>query len=156
MDGLITQTVKKLKFTLPFLYVYVDDTLLAAPKHRIGKLVEVFNQYHQSLQFTLQMEDNQSIPFLACTVIRNQDGTLYTHWDQKLTDFGRMLNFYSSHHMNHKKSVIHNLILRIVPSTHEKFYQQHLNRLRNIWLANNYPTNLMDHCIVNYNCKKEK
>lgn len=50
---------------------YVDDLLLTVPREKIAKVLEIFNQYHAGMQFTL--ENDGRIP-----TVRKTDQTVKT------------------------------------------------------------------------------
>lgn len=50
---------------------YVDDLLLTVPREKIAKVLEIFNQYHAGMQFTL--ENDGRIP-----TVRKTDQTVIT------------------------------------------------------------------------------
>ena len=49
---------------------FVDDILIIAKKTEINNILETFNNYHPSLQFTLKKESNNKISFLDIEINR--------------------------------------------------------------------------------------
>ena len=80
MQDLEEEIIKKLDFTVPLFYRYVDDTILFIPKDKINNIVDKFNKYHERLKFTFEIENNNSIPFLNILIIRNNDNAIFTNW----------------------------------------------------------------------------
>jgi len=42
----------------------VDDIILAAPNDKIDLILESFNNYHERLKFTVELEKDRSLSFL--------------------------------------------------------------------------------------------
>lgn len=55
--------MNKLPFELPSLNRYVDD-LSQLPTNEIEKVFNIFNSYDVDIQFTMERENNCSLPFL--------------------------------------------------------------------------------------------
>jgi len=58
---------------LPFYYRYVDDIVLALPSIHFNHTVEVFNSFHNRLQFSIEISNNNVFNFLDVSLIV-QDG----------------------------------------------------------------------------------
>jgi len=52
-------TLNGLKLDLPFYIRYVDDIALAVPTDKIDTILDMFNSYHNILQFTIEYEINR-------------------------------------------------------------------------------------------------
>jgi hypothetical protein len=61
MQDLEYKALNSLKLELPFYERYVDDIALAAPTDKIGEILNVFNYYHQRIQFTIEREKDRSL-----------------------------------------------------------------------------------------------
>ena len=70
MDDLGTTSIKQLGYTPLFYYRHVDDIILCIPQDKIECTLNIFNNYHQKLQFTIETEDNNKINFLDVTLIK--------------------------------------------------------------------------------------
>jgi len=44
---------------LPFYHRYVDDIVLAAPEIKVSQILNIFNSFHERIQFTVELEDNR-------------------------------------------------------------------------------------------------
>ena len=74
----------------------MDDTIICVKKEHIDHVINTFNSYHNSLQFTHELENNNSINFLNLTIIKKSK-SIITNWFQKLTSSGRVINrFFKS------------------------------------------------------------
>lgn len=50
-------------FAFPFICQYVDNLLVALPRHEVDNILNVFNTFHQKLKFTLETEKENYVPF---------------------------------------------------------------------------------------------
>nr|CAI5827748.1 unnamed protein product [Callosobruchus analis] len=83
LDDLIIESLQETDFRVPFVKRYVDDLLLALPTDKIDILLNKFNSYDVNLQFTLEKEVDNSIPFLDMRIIHSEDNILRTTWYRK-------------------------------------------------------------------------
>ena len=89
---------------------------------------------HSNIQFTMEIEENNQIPFLDVLVRRKGDGTLGHQIYRKPTHTDRYLHAISHHHPSQKNSVISSLIhraLTISEPTSVNEELEHLNRILN-------------------------
>jgi len=142
MQDLEEITLGTIKCDIPFYYRYVDDIILAAPNNEITKIVEIFNEYHSRLQFTVEYENNRSLSFLDL-LIRVDNGEMVLDWFQKETFSGRFLSFYSNHPICHKIGTIFNLIDRAILLSHPKYHQKNIEKCIKLLLNNGYPLGLI-------------
>ncbi|KAI4476481.1 hypothetical protein M0804_013552 [Polistes exclamans] len=68
-----------LPFPVPFLKVYVDDVITAIPKDRMDQTLKTFNSVNNRIPFTMEVENNRTLPFLDIIIIRNEDGSIVTN-----------------------------------------------------------------------------
>jgi len=59
MQDLEKKAIKKLDINFPFYYGYVDDILLLTPESRVNIILNTFNNIHERLQFTVELEKKQ-------------------------------------------------------------------------------------------------
>ncbi|XP_054708390.1 uncharacterized protein LOC129218197 [Uloborus diversus] len=104
---------------------YVDDTFAVWSHGEEDQqlFLQHLNSIHPSIQFTMQKESNNQLPFLDVLVTKKEDGTLghqkctaspHTHRD-------RYLHKNSNHHPRQKMAVINTLMHRaerICETTH--------------------------------------
>ena len=99
------QTLKNNYNCVPlFYYRSVDDTIMCIKREHIDLVVSIFNSYHKSLQFTYEMEKNNSISFLGMTLI-NKNNRISTNWYQKPTFSIRVINFFFQNIQSSKKEI---------------------------------------------------
>ena len=88
---------------------YVDDTFVVIKKNNL----ETFYEHLASIKFTLEIESNNSLPFLDVLVVKEKSGNLTTKLYQKPTHPNRFLNFNSQHSLRQKRGIISTLSHRI-------------------------------------------
>ena len=83
------------------------------------------------------------------TIIRENKKFIF-NWYQKETNSTRILNYNSnSHLLQHKKSIIFNLIDRAIKLSDVRFHKQNINIVRQLLHENGYPNSF-----INNNIKK--
>ena len=71
MQDFETNVLENFDFNIPVYYRYVDDTIMFIPKDKIEEVRTRFNNYHDRLQFTYEIEnEHNSINFLNLTIIK--------------------------------------------------------------------------------------
>lgn len=144
LDELITTSLNKLDFHIPFLKRYVDDLILSVPEPEIDNILNTFNQFDSNLQFTVEKEINNSIPFLDMCLIRTDNNKIITKWYRKPINSNRFINFYSYHPTKMKINLIQNLKNRVIKLSHPSLKNESLNQLKHILIDNSYPLNLIN------------
>ena len=81
---------------------YVDDTFSVMKKGDVDGLLNHLNSIRPSIKFTMELEEDGSIPFLDTRVTRKVEGKLDITVYRKPTHTDRYLHF-SSHHPTHVK-----------------------------------------------------
>ena len=91
---------------------YMDDIIRIIKQREIDqKLVEI-NNLHPSLKFTIEREENGSIPFLDMRIIHS-NGQLSSTWYNKPTDTGLIMNYHALAPKKYKRSVVSGFVYRI-------------------------------------------
>ena len=144
LDDLIRDCLQYLPYYIPFVKRYVDDLILAVPQCRIHETLEMFNTYNQHIQFTVEEESEQSIPFLDMKVKRSDNNVLSTVWYRKPMASNRFISFRSYHPMKMKINLILGLKRRAVLLTHPKDRQASLKLLQTMLLENSYPLKIIN------------
>ncbi|XP_050512088.1 uncharacterized protein LOC126888113 [Diabrotica virgifera virgifera] len=135
--------LNKIDFDILFFYRYIDDCLTAAPEDKLDILLSEFNNFHQKLNFTLEIEKNCQINFLDLTLHRN-NSTITTSWYTKKTWSSRYLNFNSHHPLSQKKSVVIGLADRAIKLSDPINRPQAIEKAKTALALNSYPHQLIE------------
>lgn len=151
MYYILKRILGELPFPVPFLKLYVDDTLLAVPEIELNNVLEFFNNKEVKIQFRMKKEVDNRIAFLDVMIIRSADGFLRTSWYSKTTSSGRLLNFRSNHPTSQKISVAMGLITRAMNLSHPDIQQDNIDKAKKILNNNNYPPSFVNMCFEKFN-----
>ena len=79
---------------------FVDDTFFIwpHPKDTLVPFLNHLNSHSPHIQFTMEIEQNNSLPFLDVLVTHNDNGSLSHQVYKKKTHTDRYLNARSHHH----------------------------------------------------------
>ncbi|XP_071652732.1 uncharacterized protein [Temnothorax longispinosus] len=111
MRDLENKALKRLKYIPPFYFRYVDDVASAAPLEFLQDTLNIFNFIHNRLQFTIEINNNNTLNFLDTTIIAANERLIFD-WYHKPTFSERYLSFFSSHPNSQKRGVAMGLIDR--------------------------------------------
>lgn len=139
MTVLIRFCLDRLSFRPFFLYQYVDDLILTIPLDGKQELLNIFNSFNQYIQFTIEEEKDNFVPFLDTKVIRTNDNIIKLDWYRKPTSSGRYIHYKSNHDWQMKINVVNNLKNRILKIAHPDYQHDSLNTLYKILRDNGYP-----------------
>ncbi|BHF65378.1 hypothetical protein SprV_0200838800 [Sparganum proliferum] len=119
---------------------YVDDTFVIIDQDKINYYAEVLNSIIPDLQFTMEEEVGDKLPFLDVLVCRQPNGELATSVYRKPTNTLQMLSYNSNHPLQHKRNCVRTLYRRV--ETHCSTPAAKLDEiklLRELFRANGYP-----------------
>ena len=93
---------------------FVDDTFVVQPhpKDTLVSFLNHLNSHSPHIQFTMEFEQNNSLPFLDLLVTRNDNGSLSHQVYRKKTHTDRYLNARSHHHPFQQLGVLKTLAVR--------------------------------------------
>lgn len=143
MNHIATSVVSTLDFTLPFLYIYVDDTITCVPTDKIDYITNKFNSINPYLQFTYETEINHCIPFLDLLIV-NENNKVVLDLYKKPSSSNRILNYKSSHPLYQKINIINQLKTKIFTLSDKRFWTKNITNLKEILKINNYPNSLIN------------
>lgn len=144
MDELLDNVIPLLSFKPHFLIKYVDDIITAIPKDKINEILDVFNSNNENIQFTIETESNNSVPFLDTLVIRNENlNNILIDWYRKPIHSGRYLNFQSYHSYKMKVNLVKQMKDRVLRISDSCFHEKNLNILFKLFVDNGYPQALL-------------
>jgi len=121
----------------------VDDIFTIVPRTKVDEIKSIFNDYHQRLTFTHEMESDSCISFLDMTVIRS-DGRLLINWYRKPTCSDRYINFHSKHPFKYKMNTIYNLVDRAILLSDVRFHFKNIDIVKQILFNNCFPTQVIN------------
>ena len=131
---------------------FVDDVFLIIKRSHLEQFHKHINALHPKIQFTVEYEKDDSIPFLDTLVCRNE-GKLSVTVYRKPTHTDQYLNFTSNHQMSCKESVVSSLLDRAINIvSEERDRQKELSHVKNALQANGYKQQMINkvkHKIIN-------
>ena len=117
---------------------YVDDILAIVKSNEVEEILKALNDYHDKLQFTVEQEEDGSIPYLDMKIY-SKDNKIITNWYCKPTASGRIINYHSTQPHNQKINTAYNLINKVLTIIHEQFIIENIKKLKTILKSNDYP-----------------
>lgn len=138
MEELLDCTLRNCDTRPKILTKYVDDLFGIIKTCAIENILTKLNSFDKNIQFTLEKESDNYIPYLDIQIIRN-NGRILTNWYQKPTSSGRLVNFYSNHPKNIIFNTAINFINRVMNISDDKFYRNNLSRIKKILHQNSFP-----------------
>lgn len=144
LDHIIQQAIKSLAdrgIHIKFLTKYVDDIFAIVNKQDIHTILNELNNQHDKLQFTVEIEKNNTIPFLELK-IHKLDNKLKFDWYTKPTSSGRIINYNSYQPKKMKINTAYNLISKVIDISDKEFRDNNTTRLKQILQQNDYPPNI--------------
>ena len=130
---------------------YVDDTLAIMPGVDAAEnFLDVLNGLRASIHFTMELSNNDSIPFIGTLITKNSN-KLETKVYRKPTNTGLLLHFQSHTDLRYKRCLIKTMAHRAkeLSSTYQAFVDE-CGRLKSIFHRLGYPSSLVN-CIID-NC----
>lgn len=145
--------MKLFPIKLPFFKRYVDEIITCVPENKINTL-PIFNSYHEKIQFTAEIEEDNRISFLNLLIRRSDNNIIETDCYQKPSNSIRNLNFNVEHLLQHKINIIKNLKERAFELSHTDFQYE----MKTIWnmMKNNYPNKLIEAISFRENNSKKR
>ena len=130
---------------------YVDDifVLLRSAEH-VHQLATYLSSKHTNINFTFEVEENETLPFLDVKVFRDVD-CFTTSIHRKATFSGVFTNYSAFIPIEYKRGLIATLLHRayMVNSSLSGLHDE-ITRLKEILKKNGYPENFLDRCILKF------
>ncbi|KAJ7314096.1 hypothetical protein JRQ81_006031, partial [Phrynocephalus forsythii] len=138
-----SETTSKLKHKPKLWLRYVDNTFVIWPhgKDKLNNFLTHLNSLHPKIQFTMEIEANNQLPFLDVLIYKKPDGSLGHTIYQKKTHTNRYLNAQSHHHPAQINSVAKTLISRTKRLADKDHLKTELHTLSNVLIANGFQKN---------------
>ncbi|BHF62904.1 hypothetical protein SprV_0200589200 [Sparganum proliferum] len=144
----VLQKLESLVFTThrpKFWTRYVDDTYVIIKREIIEEFHSVLNSVFPDIQFTMEAENNNELPFLDVLVHRNPNGHLKTTVYRKATNTRQILSYHSKHPLSHKRNCVRTLYSRAETHCSEPDDRRtELRYLQRLFMANGYPRNFIE------------
>ena len=131
---------------------YVDDCfLIFQSRDHVLPFLSYLNSKHSNIQFTHELENNSSLPFLDVKVIHS-NGSFTTSVHHKCTSTGSFTNFDSFIPMMYKKGLLFSLISRYFNIACPSYisFQSEMENFKKTFSSNGYPKALIDSCIKTF------
>jgi hypothetical protein len=114
MEHLEQQAISTASRKPTYWYRYVEDTFVVWPhgEQELHDFLDHLNNIHPNIKSMMEVEQNQSLPFLDVLISRRPDGSLGHTVYRKPTHTDLYLHASSAHHPAQKKGVLHTLIHR--------------------------------------------
>ena len=117
------------------------------------------DNYDRNLQFTLEVEIENKLPFLNELIIRNADRVDFTIY-RKPTQNNRYLHFNSNHPLQVKRAVVTSLIDRALNTCSDSYINAEINFIRDILFGNGCPipfvNKIINRRLKRHSCKIEE
>ena len=148
-DGSSDKWGMNVKISPLFWNRYVDDTFtIIHNKDSANEFLHYLNSCHSNIKFTIELEQNNAIPFLDILVTRNQNNTFMTFIYRKKTFTGFYMKWDSFTPRKYKINLIRSLTYRYYRlCSSGSLLQSALNDLRKLLLQNGYPRGIINYHI---------
>ena len=123
---------------------YMDDILREIKQVEIDSKLAEINNLHPNLSFTIEKENEGTLPFLDMQLI-HKDSQVSSTWYSKPTDTGLILNFHALAPKRYKHSVVSGFVHRIHRAcSNWKLFHSSLQKAKVILERNQYPPSFYD------------
>ena len=140
-----------LSFAPIFYARYVDDIfVLLRSREHILLLANYLSSKHPNINFTFEVEDNNSLPFLDVDVFRDSNSFSSTV-HRKDTFSGVFTNYNAFIPDTYKKGLISTLLYRayMINSSFLSLHRE-VEKLKKVFKKNGYPSSFIDRCIYRF------
>ena len=127
---------------------FVDDVIVVIRKDDSQAVLNHLNSQHRKIQFTMEEEENGSLPFMDVRFTRNNSGRLEREVYQKPTHTNRYIQYTSHHPKSVKSGVVECLARRaITVSSNEQALRKENRHIREVMRQNGYPGKVVENAI---------
>ena len=130
---------------------FVDDTLTIMPnKTSAGNSLDILNQCHSSIKFTMETESNGTLLFLG-TQLLNKHTRVETKVYVKPTNTGLLLHYKSHVDDRYKRGLLKTMLDRAYRlSSNWHYFSEECDRLKLVFSRLKYPHNLVNSTISRF------
>ena len=131
--------------------IYVDDTNVIWPhgEQELSRFLEHLNRQSVDIKFTMEVEENESIPFLDVLIYKRLNGSLGHKVFKKKTHTDNYLNADSHHHPTQKLGIINTLETRAARICDDEHLKEEHDNLAKIVKSIGYKENDIRRAIRN-------
>ena len=125
---------------------YIDDVLLIHPRRtKIPELVRKLNSVEKSIQFTHELEQNSTLPFLDVLIHREDTSLLFSVY-RKPTYKNDNIHFLSHHSQRIKSGIVIGAFLRAYRICSPHFIDSEIEHIRTSFKELKYPDHIIQNC----------
>ncbi|XP_067632954.1 uncharacterized protein [Eurosta solidaginis] len=147
-DIIMEEILKKLTNTR-LLSKYVDDVFAIIREDELEKTMKTLITYHKDIQFTMELETENRLPFLDCLVCK-RGNQIKVDWYQKPTSSGRIMSYKSKHPRSMIKNTAKNFIGKVLDTSDAVFHPENKRKIANILKMNDFPHGIIRRMIKAY------
>ena len=128
-------------------YRYVDDCLVILHNDtNIDELLLKLNDVHSRIQFTVETEENQALPFLDTVIMRSDDSVKFKVY-RKPTNKDDYIHYLSAHDEKTKTGVVIGFFLRALRICSDDYLQEEINNITETFADLGYPKGVLAVCL---------
>lgn len=130
---------------------FMDDVYAIINKHDDQKWLQILNDQYSSINFTIEVEKNGSLPFLDLNITRLPNGKLDLAIYRKPTNVPRYIPAKSHCPVQHKKAAFNSMIFRMcqLPLSKENFNKER-DYLYHTAIVNGYQKSMVDNMVTKH------
>lgn len=120
-------------------YRYIDDVLVVAPDDLdLDRKLKELNEVERRIQFTIEKEHEDSLPFLDILIIKKPDGVKYRVY-RKNTNKEDYIHYFSAHSKRIKSGVVIGFFLRAMRVCSQEYLQEECEHIMGSFQNLKYP-----------------
>lgn len=149
LDELIDQALSdltKIGIKVKLMTKYVDDILAIIEKKDIHTILDTLNKQHNKLKFTVEMENQRTIPYLDIQ-LHISNNKFITDWYTKPTSSGRLINYHSHQPHRTRINTANNLINNVINVSDRQFLNKNIHKLKQTLKRNDFPMHVINKLI---------
>ena len=124
-------------------YRYVDDIIAIIPlRTNVNDLLQQLNGVHPDIQFTVEEEENDKIPFLD-TILHKEEGKLAFSVYRKPTHKDDYVHYYSAHRKRIKETIAIGFFLRALRISSPHYLEEEMSYVISAFQRLKYPRGLL-------------
>ena len=127
---------------------FVDDVLAVVKRDKGSPLLDHLNEQHPNIKFTMEEEEEGSLPFMDVRFTRTANGKLHRQVYQKPTHTNRYVQYDSHQPDSVKSGMIAGLVNRaMIVSSDETTLEKEVKHIKTVMASNGYPKQFVDKAI---------